>query len=189
MLSTDETSKNYRNCCLSTLGLPGESTGVMLWGNGLLNGETDSPAFSSCLGGCSLLARSPAMPICPDLTRRGFSVPPPQGEHRMARRRGTFGKAGKKQRFEVSTDALFTGSGCGMAAGQGTTSVSDPWLCGADGRGAWLGEDGEDTMVEEVILGITEYSRLQPLSSGAALAPLPLLKLGPRETLLERMAA
>src|SRR5690606_2699440 len=83
--------------------------------------------------------------------------------------RGKRNKAGLKSRLHVSTSETFSGAACNMRAqSQGPTSIFDPWLCGRDGYGEWL---GDDTQVEIVTAGITKYTRIAPWASGAALPP------------------
>ncbi len=106
----------------------------------------------------------------------------------MPHKRGSAGRAGHKRAHSVSTSQTFTGSSVGMAD-QGPSAIKDPWLCGADGRGEWAGVNGEDTWVEVVGMDLSGYSLRHPIASGAGLAPLPLVKLGRGETLLDRMRA
>lgn len=76
-------------------------------------------------------------------------------------------KAGRKNKFHAAIVETFTGRSANMAAlGQSGTSLFDPWLCGRDGRSQWL---GDETQVEIVTAGITEYSRIAPWASGHAL--------------------
>lgn len=100
-------------------------------------------------------------------------------------KRGKRNRAGKKHRLNVSTADTFSGSACNMSsAGQGASSIYDPWLCGRPFHGQW---DGDNTQVEIVTAGLTELSRIGPWSSGAALPPVLTRRQKPNVPLYDQV--